>query len=80
MESDSVNYFFSDNVKPSIIKQLFLEELLILKKRLENPPHPFCELDCPWIMYCRQNLRLGCILSDMIEIGVWESTLHWSKI
>jgi len=79
MESDSTIHLVKDNIKPSVLKQLFLEELVKLKERLKNTPHPFCELDCPWIKYCRHYLHLGCILSDMIEIGVWTPTLRWSE-
>ena len=80
MESDSTNYFLSDNIKPSVLKQLFLEEMTKVKMRLKNPPYPFCELDCPWINFCRQNLHLGCILSVMIELGVLAPTLRWSEV
>jgi len=73
MNSDSFS-FQRGNLNTGIsTRQLLLSELKKAKQRMISTPHPFCELDCPWLIFCRKFQLSGCILSDLID-----SNLLWA--
>jgi len=57
-------------------RQLLLSELKKTKERMIlSTPHPYCELDCPWLFLCGKFQLSGCILSDLIDSNLlWEIT------
>jgi len=73
MNSDSFS-FQRGNLNTGIsTRQLLLSELKKAKQRMISTPHPFCELDCPWLIFCLKFQLSGCILSDLID-----SNLLWA--
>ena len=50
-------------------RAMVLRELHQLKEKMQMPPFPFCELDCPWLRFCCKNPVSECILSLLISIN-----------
>jgi hypothetical protein len=75
MSPDSSSYYRDFSSSGASIKNLLLFELEKAKKRFKETPHPYCELDCPWLSFCQQIERkyspIGCILNDLIDSRLW---------
>ncbi len=67
MDSDSLLIQSRDSKSGISIRQILLSELHKVKERMISTPQPYCELDCPWLIFCRKFHLPGCILSDLIE-------------
>jgi len=71
MGSDFFNHSLRTTPKGVSIRSLLREELQKAKKRINRTPHPYCEIDCPWLSLCRKRSPPGCILSDLINPNLW---------
>lgn len=73
MGSNSLPVFLNASIKRTPLRRLLISELQKAKIRLSQTPHPFCELDCAWLTFCRRVSPPGCILSELIDPNLWES-------
>ena len=71
MGSDSFLLFSKVTSRGVSTRDLLLEELQKAKENLFTTPHPYCELDCPWLAICKRSTPPGCILSDLIDPNLW---------
>jgi hypothetical protein len=75
MNSDLIHFIPRSQLKEVNLRTFFLCELQKANERLKTTPHPYCELDCPWLRFCQLMVikvsRLGCILSDLIDSDLW---------
>ena len=71
MGSDSFNHSLRTTPKVFSTRSLLEEELQKAKGRLKTIPHPYCEIDCPWLSLCRKTSPPGCIFSDLINPNLW---------
>lgn len=67
MDSDSFFIHNRNSKSGTSVRQMLLSELQRAKERMIFTPQPFCELDCPWLIFCKKFQLSGCILSDLIE-------------
>jgi hypothetical protein len=67
MNSDSFSIQIRNSKSGISIRQTLLSEIQRAKERMISTPQPFCELDCPWLIFCKKFQLSGCILSDLIE-------------
>jgi len=67
------NIYKREEFKPlySPLRELLLEELHKAELRLKETPQPYCELDCPWLNFCRKMIIKDCILSQLINSDLW---------
>ena len=71
MGSDSFNHSLRTTPKRVSIRSLLGKELQKAKRRLTATPHPYCEINCPWLSFCKKNSPPGCILSDLVNPNLW---------
>lgn len=72
MGSDSFTFFPKTTPKGSSTKEILLKEIQKAKEKLSSIPQPYCELDCPWLGFCRRISSLSCILSEIIDSSSWQ--------
>ncbi|MFW9855679.1 MAG: hypothetical protein ACFFFG_11490 [Candidatus Thorarchaeota archaeon] len=74
MQADQKRLVGPEVRKGFSLKHYLLRELGNAKKRIYmnlETPHPYCELDCPWLSICRQSLPPACILPDLLDSNTW---------
>jgi hypothetical protein len=78
MGTDSISLFSKIRLSGVTTQFLLLRKLQKAKERMNSTPHPYCELDCPWLILCRMLYRkipqLGCILIDLTDSSLWNGT------
>lgn len=78
MDTDSINLLSKTTLSGVTTRFLLLRELQKAKERLNSTPHPYCELDCHWLTFCRELYRkipqFGCILIDLTDSSLWSGT------
>jgi hypothetical protein len=67
LDSDSIFPPVKKHKSGISIRTRLLFELQKVKERIITTPQPYCELDCPWLVFCRKFHLSGCILSDLID-------------
>ncbi|UCG90759.1 MAG: hypothetical protein JSU57_03230 [Candidatus Heimdallarchaeota archaeon] len=72
MGSDSFSLYSKNTSTESSTRSILLEELQKVKEKLIATPHPYCEIDCPWLSLCRSITSPGCILNDSIDPSSWQ--------
>jgi hypothetical protein len=77
MSSDLNQPMSRSFLKGANLRISLLSEVQKAKERLNSTPHPYCELDCPWLRACQLMARkispLGCFLSDLTDSNLWLS-------
>ncbi len=71
MDSDSIFPPTKKHKSGISTRTQLLLELQKAKERTLSTPQPYCELDCPWLVYCRKFQLSGCILSDLIDSSIF---------
>ena len=69
MGSDSKVEYRGINHENASCRAIVLEELHLLKEKLNTTPFPFCELDCPWLTICLDISSSECILSFLLKVN-----------
>ncbi len=72
MGSDSFTLYSKKISNDPSTRSILLEELRKVKEKLNTTPHPYCEIDCPWLSLCRSFSSLRCILNDLIDPSSWQ--------
>ncbi len=78
MGSDKFLYSMNFVSAEPSLRSYLLSELQKAKERLTSTPHPYCELDCTWLVYCRRVSPPGCILCELIDSSLWAAFLSGS--
>ncbi len=79
MGSDKFLYSTNSASSEPSLRSFLLNELQKAKERLTSTPHPYCELDCTWLVYCRRVSPPGCILCELIDSSLWAAFLSGSS-
>ena len=78
MDSDSIFPQTKKHKSGISTRMQLLFELQKAKERIISTPQPYCELDCPWLVFCRKFQLSGCILSDLIDSSIFSNIrLNW---
>lgn len=73
MDSDSIFLPTKKHKSGISTRMQLLFELQKAKERIISTPQPYCELDCPWLVFCRKFQLSGCILSDLIDSSIFSN-------
>lgn len=80
MDSDSIFPPIKKHKSGISIRMQLLFELQKARERIISTPQPYCELDCPWLVFCRKFNLSGCILSDLIDSSFFSNiTSNWME-
>ncbi|MFX0184313.1 MAG: hypothetical protein ACFE95_14615 [Candidatus Hodarchaeota archaeon] len=75
MDTNSINLFSQSKLRGVTTRFLLLRELQKAKERLNSTPYPYCELDCPWLILCRElykkNPQFDCIFTTLTDSNLW---------